>query len=260
MKKYILLILTVICTFSFILSGCVGTKENGIKTSDGEIVAGDNIKWPESNMGGLQKPDANITAVIKDDTSGSYTVAFSGMSKEKAVQYVAKLKEQGYQSIMEVNDTDGIMFSGKNTSGILATFTYNNTAKEGSISYVPNTSESSGTVSNSSDSKSSVDMTDVSPWPQNFMSGISEMEGKITDVLNQNDENVTVELEYVEKSDFEAYVSTLKKNGYTVDADETKDSSGYDYRAYNQKGDYINASMSYEYKKATVYMEKAVTE
>jgi len=182
------------------------------------------------------------------------------MSNENAIQYVAKLKELGYQSIMEVNDTDGVMFSGKNSSGVMVTFTYNNTAREGTISYLPNPSDGTEPVDGSQINSLSVDMADVSPWPQNFMSGIPEMKGKITNVLNQNDENVTIELEYVEKSDFEAYVSTLKQNGYTVDADETKDSYSYDYRAYNQNGDCVNISMSYEYEKATVYMKKVATE
>jgi hypothetical protein len=40
--------------------------------------------------------------------------------------------------------------------------------------------------------------------------------------------------------------------------DEGKDSYTYDFRAYNENGDYVNAYLSYEGKTATVYMEKAV--
>lgn len=285
MKKHIITILTLIFTLSLILSGCsaIGSLKNGsFKTNDGEIIAGDNVKWPESNMGGLNKPDAKITAVIKDDASGSYNVAFSDMSNEKATQYIADLKKHGYQSIMEVNDADGVMFSGKNSGGVMVTFTYNNTAKEGTVSYLPNSPDSTmSSIANPSDSavsnkpntsnstnqgddsqstSSKIDMTDVSPWPQDFLSGVPELKGKIVNVLKQNNDSATIDIEYVEKTDFEAYVGTLKQNGFTVDSDETKDSYSYEYRAYNQKGDNVYVTMNYEYKKVMVYIQKAVTD
>lgn len=273
MKKTMGIFLAAVMMISIFLPGCASIaklKDGSIKTSDGEIVTGDNVKWPDTNMGGLTKPNAKITAVLKDDKTGNYTVAFSDMDKEKAAQYVEMLKTQGYKSVMEVNDADGIIYSGQNSSGVAVTFTYNNTAREGTISYVPTAASGTGdsvvsqdpaSLDNTSkDTSSQVDMTDASPWPQNFMTGVPEMNGKITNVLNQNDENITVELEYVKKADFEAYVADIKKNGYTVDADEIKDTYSYEYRAYSKTGDCIHITMNYEYEKATVYMEKAVKE
>lgn len=266
MKKTLSILLAAMLIFTFVLTGCSGSddkkdkdKDKDTKSGDATIVAGDNVKWPGNKMGGIEKPDAKITAVVKDDKTGNYTVAFSDMSKDSAQQYIDKLKALGYKSIMEVNDTDGILYSGQNSEGVLATFTYNYTAKEGTVAYLPKPDGITNPTGDSDpDSSSEIDMTDASPWPQDFLAGVPELNGKITNVSNQNDENISVDLEYVEKADFEAFISALKKNGYTVDADELKDTSSYEYTAYNAKGDRLIAQMTYEYKRANVYLEKAV--
>lgn len=136
MKKTLSVLLTAMLIFTFVLTGCSGSddkkdkdKDKDTKSGDATIAAGDNVKWPSDKMGGMEKPDAKITAVVKDDKTGNYTVAFSDMSKDSAQQYIDKLKALGYKSIMEVNDTDGILYSGQNSDGVLATFTYNYTAK-----------------------------------------------------------------------------------------------------------------------------------
>lgn len=280
MKKIAFITLVLMLTLTLLLSGCVfgKPKQGGVKTSDGEIIVGDQVKWPDADMGGLSKPNANIVTVIKDNSSGSCVVAFSEMSSDTASQYIANLKQQGYQPILDMTDTDGLLFSGSKSDGENVTFTYNISAKEGTITYTPaqgsvsgvtgisdqtnvsGQTDASGLNDNSSQAQAPVDMTDVSPWPNGFLSGVPELKGKIINVSNQNNQNVTVELTYVEKADFEAYVGTLKQNGYTVDTDEGKDSYTYDFRAYNENGDYVNAYMSYDGKTATVYMEKAATE
>lgn len=285
MKKIALVTLILALTTALLLSGCgliAPKQQGGIKTSDGEIVVGENVKWPDADMGGLAKPSATVTAVIKDNISGGCSVAFSEMTADAAASYVAGLKQQGYQAVLDMTDTDGLFFTGSKADGAAVAFTYTNSAKEGTLTYTPaqdgvsgvttvseqtgtsaqtGTSNQTGTsLPDESETQEPIDMTDVSPWPSNFIAGVPELKGKITNVSNQNNENMTVELAYVEKADFEAYVATLKKNGYTVDVDEGKDSYNYDFRAYNENGDYVNAYMSYEGKTATVYMEKAVKE
>ncbi len=278
MKKIALITLILTLTTTLLLSGCFGTpKQQGIKTSEGEIVIGENVKWPDADMGGLSKPNATVVTVMKDNLSGSCIVAFSDMTTETATQYIASLKQQGYAPVLDMTDTDGSIFSGAKTDGANVTFTYNISAKEATLTYTPaqgsvsgvtgtsgqtGTSNQTGTSlpTDTSEAQGPVDMTDVSPWPNNFITGVPELKGKITNVSNQNNQNMTVELTYVEKANFEAYVNTLKKNGYTVDIDEGKDSYTYDFRAYNENGDYVNAYMSYDSKNATVYMEKAVKE
>ena len=141
MKKSFFLVLVVLIACMLSLSACGlsgGNNDVNIKTDDGEIVAGDNVKWPESGIGNLQKPNAEITGVIKDNTTGSYTIVFSDMSKSSADEYLAKLKEQGYSPAMEVTDTDGILFTGMNASGVGVSFTYTESAEEGTITYMPN--------------------------------------------------------------------------------------------------------------------------
>jgi len=265
MQKIALVTLILMLTAALLLSGCglLKPKTQGIKTSEGEIVVGENVKWPDADMPGLTKPNATVVTVIRDNASGSCSVAFSEMTAETATQYIASLKQQGYAPVLDMTDTDGYLFSGAKSDGENVTFTYTNSTKEGTITYTPAQGGVSGVTGTSeltdaSEAQGPVDMTDVSPWPNNFLAGVPELKGKITNVSNQNNQNVTVELSYVEKADFEAYVSTLKKNGYTVDADESKDSYTYDFRAYNENGDYVNAYLYFESKTATVYMEKAV--
>ncbi|HOP09862.1 MAG TPA: hypothetical protein PK629_00035 [Oscillospiraceae bacterium] len=286
MKRITLITLILMLAIALLLSGCSFGKPQteGIKTSEGEILVGEQLEWPGSSMGGLSKPNATITSIIKDNDTENCTVSFSAMSSETAAQYIENLKQQGYLAVIDVSDTDGLFYSGANAAGVCVLFTYTNSSQEGIISYTPSqgsvpsqvstagqtgvssqetTSNQTGvteSVDSSSEDEVPIDMTDVSPWPDGFLDGVTELAGKIMNVYNQNDENITVELFYVEKSDFEAYVSTLKQNGYTVDVDEGKDSYSYDFRAYNENGDYVNAYMYYESKTATVYMEKAVNE
>jgi len=278
MKKNTLFTLLLTVSVLLLASGCGvfgGSKAQGIKTSAGEIVVGDQVNWPDSSMGGLNKPNANIVTVIKDNGAGSCAVAFSGMSSDTAAQYIANLKQQGYQAVVEMNDEDGLIFSGTISSGASVLFTYTNATQEGTITYTPNQESASVLTENSTEvsateiseaaaseitASEAVDMTDVSPWPDGFLPGVPELAGKIMNVSNQNNENITIELIYVQKTDFEAYVSALKQNGYTVDADESRDSYTYDYRAYSQNGDYVEAYMTYDGQTAMVYMEKAADE
>lgn len=256
MKKLILTIFTLGLTLSLVLTGCGGSNnKTEIKTSDGQLTVGDNVKWPQDNMGDLQAPNAKIVGVVKDTSSQVCVVAFSEMKQDEAAKYLVKLKELGYKSVLEVNDNDGIMFSGKNANDAMVTFAYNITAMEGSVTYSINPTESKNI--NPQSSQVSIDMSDVSPWPKNFISGVPELNGKIVNVSNSNDESVTIDLEYVEKTDFETFVKTLKQNGYTVEANEEKDSYSYEYKAYNENGDWIDAYMKYENKTAMIDMEKA---
>lgn len=257
MKKLILTIFTLGLTLSLVLTGCGGnSNKTEIKTSDGQLTVGDNVKWPQENMGNLQAPNAKIVGVVKDTASQACIVAFSEMKEDDAVKYLVKLKDLGYKSIMEVNDTDGIIFSGKNANDVLVTFAYNKTATEGTVTYSINSSENKSTNIPQS-SQATIDMTDVSPWPKNFISGVPELNGKIVNVSNSNDESVTIDLEYVEKTDFETLIKALKQNGYTVEADEDKDSYSYEYKAYNANGDWIDAYMKYDNKTVMIDMEKA---
>ncbi|MFV0467261.1 MAG: hypothetical protein ACK5ML_14580 [Lachnospiraceae bacterium] len=107
-------------------------------------------------------------------------------------------------------------------------------------------------------SAATVDMTDLTPWPTEYMNGIPELQGKIVDVV-VNEESVYVDLEYVEKSDFENYVEQLREGGYTVDVDETKESSSIDFRAYNENGDWVHAywTAGEDQNAASIMLEKA---
>lgn len=255
MKKQTIIVFTLIILILLAFAGC--GSNNTVSTKDGTITAGDNVSWPQDSMGDLPKPNAKITAVVKDDATGCCAVTFSDMTNSDAVSYISAIKQQGYQAATEFTDNENIMFSGQKNKAIV-TFTYNKSSAEGSVSYIYEESSSNENQSgNSNDNVSNIDMSDISPWPSNFMPNIPELKGKIVNVLNQNNETIEINMEYVEKTDFEAYIAVLKQNGYTVDADEVKDSNSYDYRAYNKNGDFINPYMRFGDKTVIIYMEKS---
>lgn len=108
-----------------------------VKEGSSELNAGESLKWPEKFMVNIPEPKCRITAVLKDDKTGQCTVAFAELSNEEAKAYVEKLKSNGYSGGMELQDTDSILFSGADNRESQVCFTYNTTAKEGTISYEP---------------------------------------------------------------------------------------------------------------------------
>jgi len=222
-----------------------------IDTAGGSLDYGNNLQWPEEKMAGLPAPQGKITGVLSDDSTGQCTVTFNEMTQQDAESYAAKIKEMGYTNGLNFADADSIMSGGTNANGEGAFFTYNITAKEGSISYTPQ-------EVNGQSSAGSTDMTDAAAWPEGFINNVPELSGKITDVVNDNNQLVTVTLEAVEKADFEAYVTALKQNGYTVEADESSSVEYIYYHAYNADGEWVNAclSISDDGNSATVEMEK----
>lgn len=113
--------------------GILETIENNTENME----FGENLKWPTELMANLPQPTGKITAVLKDDSTKGCTVAFSGMTKEEAQAYVAKIKALGYSNGMEMADEDSIIVNGTVANGGVANFIYNVTAKEGVISYIP---------------------------------------------------------------------------------------------------------------------------
>ena len=177
-----------------------------------------------------------------------------------------------------MNTSDGFMYIGGASDGSVVSFTYNTKSNDGMITF---TEASADTASQGSDSTGTdnaweggqsddnsavaettagpVDMTDAAPWPAGFLQGVPELEGKISDVMNINNKDVYVYLEYVEVSAFNAYVNTIKNNGYNVDATEFSTVDSKNYGASNSAGDYINVfmSMSSSSNDVTIWMKKA---
>jgi len=219
------------------------------------VAAGQNMEWPKEKMANLTEPKANVTAIVKDDTTKQCTVAFGEMSEADAKAYILKLKELGYvNNVVEMTDANSVMFSGESSSGEQVTFIYNISTKDGTIFYDPK-----GKGTSSISISKSVDMTDAAAWPANFIPGVPELNGKITDVVNDNNKTTTVYLDYVEKAAFEAYVKQLKQNGYTVEVDESTSVTSVDFRAYNAAREWVHAYLNIEQDRnsATIEMEKA---
>ncbi|MDF2686594.1 MAG: hypothetical protein K0S55_1776 [Clostridia bacterium] len=106
-------------------------------------------------------------------------------------------------------------------------------------------SDTDETAAEASDTnKEAVDMTDAMPWPKDFINEVPELEGKISDVVNDNDIYITITVEYVEKSVFEAFTEQLKQAGFNVDIDKSTSTETIDFSAHNEKDEWIRAYLS----------------
>ena len=215
---------------------------------DVTVDIGSGLKWPNRIPKEL-KVDATIEAVINENNDLGCTITFAGLSEKKANDYIDMLKDSGYESEMDFVDKDGMMFMGTNDEGAQVTFSYEIETETGMIAY--NDGEDEPVVTSAEE----IDMTDLTEWPTNFIKGVSELEGKITDVTNSNNIYSTVYMEYVEKDYFEAYIETLKDNGFTEDADTYSSKDVIEYSAYNSDGDWVKVSLSIYETGNTAYID-----
>ncbi|HNX13845.1 MAG TPA: hypothetical protein PK854_12545 [Oscillospiraceae bacterium] len=138
MKRSALVALILMLTAALLLTGCFAKpKTQGIKTSEGEIVVGEQMAWPDADMPGLSKPDATIVSVVRDNASGSCMVIFSDMAADDASNYIAALKQQGFEPVLDMTETDSYLFSGARTDGENVTFSYTISTKEGTVTHTP---------------------------------------------------------------------------------------------------------------------------
>lgn len=260
------LVVTLFCLI-LMLTACGADKTS--QSSDGtqsaenaqkepSIDLGEDLKWPKDFMGNLPEPRGKITAVISDETTKQCIVTFAEMSKEDAAAYAKKIEELGYVGGLKVSDVDLISINGEDATGAKVDFLYNVSPKEGTVSFhSKDAAQNSNLDDGGTSSAAPVDMTDLAAWPSGYIDGIPELQGKIVNVL-KNDDSVSVDLEYVEKADFENYVKQLREKGYTRDIDETSELSAIDFRAYNEDGDWVHAYWTAEEDKntASIMMEK----
>ncbi|MDD4717524.1 MAG: hypothetical protein PHN99_05365 [Eubacteriales bacterium] len=205
--------------------------------SQGTVVTGSD-QWPADVMGGLPVPAAKVTAIFKDETKKEYVVTFAEMELASAEGYAVSFRNMGFANDLDVITADSIMISGTASSGAKAMFAYSVSEKSGTVTYIH---EPEAVVS----IVESIDMTDADSWPANFLAGVPELQGKITYVSYDGETNVIVDLSYVEKADFEAFIETVKQAGFTIDADESKSTDGINFSAYNEADDWFYSDLSY---------------
>ena len=108
------------------------------------------------------------------------------MSKKVALAYIDELKSLGYESLVDLADDEGLMYSGQNSKGESVVFSYGYDSKEGIVIFSKTGATSIDTPNSDDSDVSEIDMTDDMPWPAAVMDGIPELEGKIVNVTNQN--------------------------------------------------------------------------
>lgn len=119
--------------------GTVDLSNDGLKIEgDGQSIAiGDKLAWPKDVMGDLPEPRAQVTGIIKGEANNGAIVIVSEFGDVKG--YVEQLQDMGYKDVMNIEDTEGFIYTGKKavneTKSAVASITYNFSSKEGSITY-----------------------------------------------------------------------------------------------------------------------------
>lgn len=271
MKKIrILLASTMVVALILALTACGGSKKiklgngttgevkpNGnvsVTGKNGESInVGENLKWPKEHMGSLPEIKGKITGVLRDEKTQNCSIVFSEMTLEDAKEYIENMKKLGYSNGMTFSDSETLMISGTAKDNSEASFTYNSSTKEGTVSY-----RVKGENSNNQ-TNTNIDMSGNAKWPEGVIKGVPELKGKITSVINDGSNTVTVSLENVNKSDFEAYIEQLKKNGFTDEINEAKSESYIEFNAYNSDRELVHAYLTIMEgnNSAVIEMEKA---
>lgn len=106
-----------------------------IEVGGGSIQSGDDLSWPGDAMGGLPEPKAKVNFIMtaKEGKGGSVTI--SDFDEKEAKKYVEKLKEMGFKEVMNIQDSESIVFGGTSENGTQVNFTYRPDSKEATITY-----------------------------------------------------------------------------------------------------------------------------
>ncbi|WP_418790825.1 hypothetical protein [Phosphitispora sp. TUW77] len=114
----------------------VDINEDGVTvdSEDSSLQTGQQLDWPEDDMGDLPEPKATITGVITV-AQGACTVSFSKMTVNDAKEYMAELTKMGFKNGMNIADQESLALTGARDDGSSVTFAYNIPEQEGTITY-----------------------------------------------------------------------------------------------------------------------------
>lgn len=120
------------------IGGNVDITKDGFKVEkDGvSVETGNDLKWPKRDMGDLPELKGKILGVLKGSVTEGCTVVMSEISIDAIKAYAEKLEGLGYKNGLGFSDTEGLGFSGKNSSGASVTIAYMASSKEGTIQYI----------------------------------------------------------------------------------------------------------------------------
>lgn len=112
------------------------TKDGAeIKVEGGSIQSGDDLKWPKDAMGDLPEPKAKVTFIMAADGGKGGSVNISDFDEDDAKKYIEKLKEMGFKEVLNLHDSESIVFGGTKEDGAQVNFGYSPDSKEGTITY-----------------------------------------------------------------------------------------------------------------------------
>lgn len=206
----------------------------------------DNFEWKDSDFANLPKPEAILTAIVKDENTGSVMSTFSKMSTDNASAYVNSLKDLGYSGDCDYNDEDGTIYTAEDGNGFAVAFTYSSITQEGTILYrhrAPDNEDSisdeiSGEDTDITDAEDTEEVSDTSTnivWqPKIALSNI------YTRISLDSEEILVVTISdggtiRIEEGETPKIIYHIDTNNYTIEAD-------YELRYTNNNPMYIKTS------------------
>lgn len=106
-----------------------------IEVDGGSIQSGDNLKWPKDAMGDLPEPKAKVTFIMAGEAGKGGSVTISEFDEDDAKKYVEKLKDMGFKEVLNIQDSESIVFGGTSDNGAQVNFAYSPDSKEATITY-----------------------------------------------------------------------------------------------------------------------------
>jgi hypothetical protein len=112
------------------------TKDGAsISVDGGSMQSGEDLDWPKAAMGDLPEPNAKVTFMMLNEENKGGSVTFTDFDEDKAKKYVEDLKDLGFEEVMNMADTESIIFMGTSDKGEQINFSYDLESKEGVIIY-----------------------------------------------------------------------------------------------------------------------------
>lgn len=212
-------------------------KENiPVESAPHENIANDNIDkvdaapWPKGYISNIPELKGQIVAVKNGDKFKRVDLSY--VEIETAHEFVLALKDGGYILNLNKDETaEDITYMGQNKKGEYIVFFWDKN-KDAFVGMVEATEgmpdlDALGMFGYSEANPAEVitDMTDLAPWPTDFVPGVPELKGKIVEVEYEDDAfrkncgSVTVDVWFAEREDVKNCIDEVKKL-YVLDVSE----------------------------------------
>lgn len=224
----------------------VDTSNNtmSIESKDGSYEMGESLDWPKDKMDPLPVPEAKVISVSSNNESGATDVMMHFPNKRMSIDYLEKVKQLGFVEGF-VSDSEGYYTyighkEGENSQISLTSQGLDDDVTLLMITFKKDNEDTKDFFRLLAEGEPELDlavgdMDSDLDWPKDKMGSIPELKGKI-ETTNITNENVYVDLAYVQKQDVLDFIEKVKKLGFTENYNSTVSRDTITYAALNEEG------------------------